>query len=66
MSHYVKKQYSDVYCHKYKHWIYDLHFPGDLPLDKRLNMHDVVIFIKPVFNTIYNDHYYQMFKKMFK
>ena len=55
----LKRNISDVYSHKYTK--IKMNSDDDLPLEKPLNMHNVVILIKFVFNKNYNRNYYQVF-----
>ena len=61
----LKSNISDIYSHNYtKSKINSDH---DLSLEKKLNMHNIVILTKTDFNKNYNHYYYEAFlEKFFK
>ena len=59
----LKINISDVYS--YKRMRIKINSDDDLPSEKLLNMHNVVIFIKSIINKNHNNNYYQLsFRKM--
>lgn len=52
----LKSNISDVFSNKYKK--IKINSDDDLPLEKALNMYNIVIFIKSVFNENYNHYCY--------
>ena len=59
----LKINISDVYS--YKRMRIKINSDDDLPSEKLLNMHNVVIFIKSFINKNHNNNYYQLsFRKM--
>ena len=59
----LKSNILDFYSHKYTKIKIDLN--DNLPLEKTLNVHNVVIRIKSVFNKNYNHYYYRVFLEKF-
>ena len=55
----LKINISDVYS--YKRMRIKINSDDDLPSEKLLNMHNVVIFIKSIVNKNHNNYYYQLF-----
>ena len=55
----LKSNISDVYFHKFMK--IKINLDDDLPLGKTLNMHNVGIRIKSVFNKNHNHYYNQVF-----
>ena len=62
----LKSNMSDVYSHKYME--IKINSDDDLPLEKSLNMENVVIFIRSAFNKNHNHYYYETFigKSLYK
>ena len=54
----LKSNTSDISSHKYTK--IKINLDDDLLLEKTLNVHNVGIFIKSVFNKSHNHYYYQV------
>ena len=54
-----KSNIWDFYSHNYTK--IKINLDDDLPFEKRLNVQNVVIIIKSVFNKNYNHYYYETF-----
>ena len=72
MREFLKLDISDVYSHKYTNIKINsddelINSDDELPLEKKLNMHNVLIHIKSttVFNKNYNHYYYLVLLKEF-
>ena len=59
----LKSNISDIHSHQYTK--IKISSGDDLPLEKTLNMHDLVILIKSVVNKNHNHYCYQVFLKIF-
>ena len=55
----LKSNISDIYSHRYMKM--KINSDDDLPLEKTLNVHNVLILIKSDFNKHSNHYYYQVF-----
>ena len=65
VSYKPKKGITYVFSHNYAKFKIDS--DDDLPLEKNLALHNVIILFKSVFNKNQNHHYYKiLFKKCYK
>ena len=60
----LKSNISDIYSHKYTK--IKINFNDELPLEKAITIHNVMILVKSAFDKNHNHYYYKVFlEKMF-